>query len=573
MDIWTKIKQNIYAEKLNEVDNLFDSLKSRSSWSANLQSWAYKQRTDKYESLGLSLSEYNEVKTNFKELNEGREEFKRYYKILLDQKEENLKLEVVAELVEDKKVPLDIFTEWYLENKHLDPQQFQETLGEFWGDVWKGAKRGAAAGALGGAAAGTLGGAAGTFAGAGIGGLAGGIGGGIYGAGKHIFGSKDNSDGNYDGGGSWRGAGKHLLNKVWDWRKNHVEFEKTKKEAYEILKKLKLHADKFELDPNFVQLLDTMLQKLGGVKAYKLKQPEQPAQQVQQSTQAQPTAQEPQTTGNSFQVSAPTGGTQSVASPPTNIMHQGNTGTIPGSHIADVGTGVGMHDLPGGGKPERKKRNKKPLETEPQPTAVDIEEEKPINSKEDVIAYLHKPGLDEKELNNRLVKLGLALNIIGDPDDYKDIDFELLRHGLMHDVSNIPNEEKEHYREKALAYQNYLAKSSAVPAEPENKPIPNQPAKQYVAEEDPASMPKPKFKEYLKSKGMWQDDMLSHIGGSGSDKRLQFIADNGVTESLVNKYKALLKQDARPVFVEHKIGSLTFQDRIHFYKEALRGRL
>lgn len=575
MDTWIKIRNNIYTEKLNEIDNLFNSAESRSDLSSKLKAWAAHQH--RAESLGLSLQEYKEVSRNLQNINETffyefkdrefvnsiKEEFKKYYSILLEQKEKSLKLEVVAELVEEKKVPLDIFAEWYLENKELPQKQFQEALGEFWGDVWKHAKHGAAAGALGGGVAGALGtGGLGTFAGAGIGGLVGGLGGGAYGAGKHLFGGTDRDDRNYrndrgsDGGG-WGRTGKHLLNKVWDWRKNQTEFEKTKKEASIILQRLKGYSDKFEMDPNFTQLLDTMIHKLGGVKAYKTKTPEQPATQPIQ--QAQPQA-EPQNSGP-FQVSAPGGDTQTAANP-TNIMHQSNTGTVPSSHVADVG----IHSLPGDGSPVKKKRVKKPLET-PEEAPVE-EKDKPIQSKEDVLHYLHKPGLDDNQTEERLIKLGLALNLIGDPDDFNDVDFDLLRHGLMHDVKNIPEAERVHYKQKALAYQNYLAKKT-INTEPENKPIPNQPAPAYSAEDDPAMMKTSKFKEYLKGKGMWQDDMGPTLGKPGSDKRLQFIADNGVTET-VEKYKDLLRKDARPVFLEHKIGYLGFEARLALYKEALR---
>lgn len=556
MNTWAKIKSNIYQEKLDKVEDLFSSLKLRSEWTTKLQSWAYSQRVDKYNSLGLSLTEYNEVigkiqenvYFNFKDkdlLNSLKEDFKIYYKFLLEQKEEELKLEVVSELIEEKKVPLDIFVEWYLDNKNLPPEQFQEALGEFWGDVWKHAKRGASTGALGGAAAGALGtGGLGTFAGAGLGSLAGGIGGGIY------------------------GAGKHLLRKVWDWRRNQTEFEKTKKDAYDILKKLKNDSSQFELHPNFHRLLDAMIQKLGVTKAYQLSTPRPMGPMLQLQPQTEP--QKPVLTGNNFQVSGPGGGNPTDVAPPV-ATHQSDTGAIPGQHVADVG--VGMHDLPGSAEPAKKKRNRKTAEIEPKPTAVDTEEEKPVGSKEDVLNYLSKPGLDEKELNSRLVKLGLALNMVGDPqdkDEYNSIDFDLLRHGLMHDVSNMPNEEKEHYREKALAYQNFLAKREP---EQEVKPIPDQP-KQYVPDEDPANMPVERFKEFLKAKGMWQPDMKDkQLGKAGGDRRLQFIADNGVSESIASKYINLLKKDARPVFVEHKIGSLNFQDRIEFYKAALRGSL
>jgi hypothetical protein len=260
MNKWAKIKNKIYQEKIREVEGLFveinnnaSNLKTpRSKWLLPLNNWTSDQIKNN-NSLKLSLQEYahlkkiaESIKTNL-EVNNGQEftiinEFQNVfindYSKILETKTNDLKLEITAELVEEKQFPLELFVVWYEEAHKLPPEQFNEELGDFWGDVWRHAAKGAGYGALGGTAAGGLGG---TFAGAGLGGLAGGL---------------------------WGGA-SNLLKKVWQYRKTQRNFEQTKQKALEALKNLRDLSDNFDIHPNFIKSLDTMIDQLGTTRAYR----------------------------------------------------------------------------------------------------------------------------------------------------------------------------------------------------------------------------------------------------------------------------------------------------------------
>ncbi len=266
MNKWPKIKRKIYEEKLgriekalNEVENTVkNNSKPRDEWITPLEEWASCQIQDK-SSLKLTLQEYaclKELSENISKsffsgtknnINEFKYKFKDDYIKILESKENNLKLEISAELIEDSQFPLEIFSDWYVKNCNLPPEQFNEAVGKFWGDVWNHAGKGASLGALGGAAAGGIPtGGMGTFAGAGLGGLAGGLAGGLY------------------------GGGKNLLQRVWHYRQTQRNFEQTKQKALESLNKLKDLSKGFDLNPNFLKSLDSLINQLGDIKAYKI---------------------------------------------------------------------------------------------------------------------------------------------------------------------------------------------------------------------------------------------------------------------------------------------------------------
>jgi hypothetical protein len=275
MNNWLKIKDKIYKSRLDDINNAFKevedniaSLKTvRSEWTTPVESWIVSQITER-DAFSLTAPEYthlNQIVEDLdqtflwhygeeKEVVEGyKQEFIAEYLKFLTNKDEDIKLEVSAELIEEKKFPLHLFAEWYLANFGLPKEQFQEALGSFWGDVWKHAAGGAATGATAGALAGGIPtGGLGTFAGTGLGALAGAGVGGLYGAGKNLFHS------------------------VASWLRGKKEFETTKEEALVQLNKLKELSKGFDLDPNFSQALDTMIEKLGTTKAYKVNNPEKP---------------------------------------------------------------------------------------------------------------------------------------------------------------------------------------------------------------------------------------------------------------------------------------------------------
>ena len=268
MSKWSRIKNNIYNERLYKVDTLFTEVSKninnlkvpRVRWTAPLENWTIDQIQED-NVFRLSLQEYAYFKNIVEDLDQnlvwrkGNEKvvidefkklFSQHYIDLLDQRETDIKLEITAELIDEKQFPLHLFYEWYLDNWHLPPEQFNEAIGDFWGNVWKNTMGGAGLGALaGGVAGGVPTGGAGTFAGAGLGALAGGAAGGLY------------------------GAGKGLLKKVWNWHNKKHDFEQTKEKALEVLKKLKEISKGFDLNPNFLTALNKIIEELGTTKAYK----------------------------------------------------------------------------------------------------------------------------------------------------------------------------------------------------------------------------------------------------------------------------------------------------------------
>lgn len=242
---WAKIKNNIFNEKLLEIDNLLIEASSK-TWISN--------QIKNNNSLRLNLEEYRKLNSI-----SNSKEFRNTYVEILNKKEEDLKLEVVSELITDNQL-LDPLIYWYLDNESLPQEQFNEALGQFWGDLWKGAKVGA----------GMEHPMGGTFANAGLGHLLGRTAGSVY------------------------GGGRNLLKKIWSWRKNQSEFDITKEQALEVLKRLKSQASNFELDANFKHMLDSIIEKLGTAKAFKVAQPKLPEPAAEpEFTPAPITPQEP----------------------------------------------------------------------------------------------------------------------------------------------------------------------------------------------------------------------------------------------------------------------------------------
>jgi len=335
MNKWPKIKSSIYQEKLDEVCKVFVDVKDNSAstktprceWTVPLKNWTTAQiKTDN--SLKLSLQEFAHLSGQVNALkiamanNHGKENeviqeyqqaFTNDYLRILESKTNELKLEVTAELVEEKQFPLELFVIWYEEAHKLPPEQFNEELGDFWGDVWKNAGKGAGYGGLiGGAAGGIPTGGMGTFAGAGLGGLAGWAAGGLY------------------------GGASHLLKKVWHYRQTQRNFEQTKQKALEALKNLKDLSDNFDMHPNFIKSLDTMIDQLGTARAYRTAgatpQPTDqnaiPGKQV--NTTEPPTSPEPE-------ASLGTSGVPKTTPPPTPASSSAAAASPPVSPTAPPG--------------------------------------------------------------------------------------------------------------------------------------------------------------------------------------------------------------------------------------------
>jgi hypothetical protein len=269
MSKWLKIRDKVYQGKLSEVNWLFEEVKNkvhdtqvpRYDWITPLETWANRQIKSENTSLRLSLQEFTHLKQRIDDLyndfaqNLGCEDevleetqnvFVQDYAKILQSKENDLKLEITAELIEEKQFPLEVFAEWYKAAHTLSPEKFNEELGNFWGDVWKHAAKGAGYGALaGGAAGGIPSGGMGTFAGAGLGGMAGGLAGGLY------------------------GGASNLLKRVWQYRQTQRNFEQTKDKAVDALKKLKDLSQHFDMHPNFMSALDSMINQLGSARAYR----------------------------------------------------------------------------------------------------------------------------------------------------------------------------------------------------------------------------------------------------------------------------------------------------------------
>ena len=238
MNLWTRIKSDIYQEKLIELDSL------------DLNEWMSKHFKQ------LTLQEYY----NLNNLKEDKEQFKSLYLDLLQNKEEDLKFEVIVELIEEKCFPIETFSEWYLENQNLPPLQFAEALGEFWGDVWKNAARGGIYGAAGGAAAGGLPGAA-------IGGLAGATAGGLYGTGKGLLRKAWNWGKGQNDDSEQQQQQQTVITRMQRRRKKN-DFESTKAQALELLKHLKEKSKGMNLSNNFHYFLDSLINELGVTKAF-----------------------------------------------------------------------------------------------------------------------------------------------------------------------------------------------------------------------------------------------------------------------------------------------------------------
>ena len=268
MSKWLKIRDTIHRNKIREVNGLFEEVKNkvhntqvpRYDWITPLETWANRQIKSENTSLRLSLQEFTHLKQRIDDLyndfaqNLGCEDevleetqniFLQDYINILKSKENDLKLEISAELIEEKQFPLEVFVDWYKAAHTLSPEKFNEELGSFWGDVWKNAAGGAGIGGL----AGMPGGLGGSFAGAGIGGLAGGL----------------------------YGGASNLLKRVWQYRQTQRNFEQTKDKAVDALKKLKDLSQHFDMHPNFISSLDSMINQLGSARAYRWAQSGQAA--------------------------------------------------------------------------------------------------------------------------------------------------------------------------------------------------------------------------------------------------------------------------------------------------------
>jgi len=627
MNTWLKIKNKIYAEKLSEIDGLFSLTESNSSWGANLQSWASNQKFNKYKSLALSLGEYHEVNKNLTRINEElfhefrnkeavssfKEEFKKYYKILLNQKENGLKLEVAAELIEENELSLEALSAWYLENKNLPEIEFKEAVGEFLGDVWKGTKRGAGYGALGGATVGGLStGGMGALAGAGLGGAAGALGGAALGGGKHLLNrflnwqktrntpaspasgdEGSSSSPNYStlrsGRGGLRGSSgsdsSSNTETLPDY-KNQTEFEKVKKEALAILQKLKQYSTNLETDTNFHHLLDTIIEKLGGDKAPTVPVPDK-------NFQAQVA---PPVGGSSFDTGMQNTG--SVSSFDTGSIH-----ALPGAPPAATVSAATPKPSAAAPKPPAVSASaaapKPPAVSAsaaaPKPPAVSASAAAPkppaakptdippkINDEKDVLDYLSIP--DEAEMNKRLEKVGVWLHMINRHSNHDDVsDFKMLEKLLMSNKLNSENEaDKEENIKYGESYKKHLIqkklanKSVEEPAKNEPSTASTEPAvtsattgampgappaakkKESHDPNDLVNMPMKPFKKLLIRLKMTNNGKLAfsdkEIGKPGSVERKSFIIDNDI------------EADAK------KLPTIeSFSDKLKFYKEALRG--
>ena len=255
---WLILRNDIYTRKLREIDKVFENIESNLKKDiphfiayAPLTEWLKSQTSNL---IKPSLREYadlteivNRLKTDLLVVEDNRlatdnykENLKINYIRMIHNHVGDLKLEIAAQLIKEENFPIEIYEEYYLYFKNSTPKQFNEVMGEFWGDVGKAALKGAGVGATAGAAAGAAGGISALPAA--LTGLAtGGLVGGVY------------------------GGGKHLLNKVWQWYKDHSNYVKTKDDALSVLKRLQHHSHKAGItDERYHQAINDLVDHLSG---------------------------------------------------------------------------------------------------------------------------------------------------------------------------------------------------------------------------------------------------------------------------------------------------------------------
>ncbi len=429
MNKWPRIKSKIHQERLDRVSGIFkkisenirDKKTCRNEWVSPLTEWTSYQIFEN-NSVRLSLQEYAHFKAKVDSFNDAlafrnnekpqviqefHDAFITDYVQSLESKENELKLEVAALIVEDKQFPLDLFAEWYNKNWNLPPEKFNEELGNFWGDVWKHAAQGAGVGATGGGLGGmATGGLGGSFIGAGLGGLGGGLAGGLY------------------------GAGKHLLQRVWQYRQTQRNFEQTRDKALETLKRLRELSKGFDMHPNFLSSLDAIINQLGTVRAYRLA-PDGTSrhatdQEVQPGKAVNPIQQAPQATPPAATVppatSAPTT-TAPAASNPEAMPPEANPAVPPEmmkpKRVASAATLAALakgRQVAADNRLKAAEAKRQQLlaagigNKPPEPTSPETQKEG-IHSNEDIVSTFDKAVADKDD--KTLIKLGNALYYLG----------------------------------------------------------------------------------------------------------------------------------------------------------------
>lgn len=626
MNKWLKIKRKIYEEKLSRIEKALNEVeetvknnsKPRDEWASPLDEWASQQIQDK-SSLRLSLQEYAYLKelsenlsrsffTRSKKENiveEFKNKFKDDYLEILDSKENNLKLEISAELIEESQFPLELFSEWYAQNLHLSPEKFEEAVGNFWGDVWKHAGKGAGLGALGGAAVGGIPtGGLGTFAGAGLGGLTGGLAGGAY------------------------GAGKNLLQRVWQYRQTQRNFDQTKQKALESLNKLKDLSRGFDLNPNFLKSLDTLINQLGNIKAYKIASggsgatPEPEAPEGMDGTKAAPPI-----------VAEPKVGDMGTPKPMPEVPPEMPKPTEPVAAEVpptpevppEVATAAGL-------PPEKVKKPASPAqlaaikkaqealaarraaklaakaaETPAAPEATPPVEEPPAIPKtsaapkfpvrvtEDIFKYYQ----DAKDNDEKMAHLGQALYAIigatkpevakkrierGDLDSYDSVDMDNnFKHDWNNEHAHESDEERKQEHDKAIDLARFFAKwyeakhidhsvgSSGTPTPmppSEGTPVApkaSEPDKQY-SEEELRGMKKRELFKIAKSLGLPETELDPKINDAEDyvNTILNYYANPHFykKESAMQKYGKMIH--------EQKLATLPYNEKVAYLKSLMR---
>lgn len=627
MNKWQKIKGKIYQEKLNDINDLFievsnnisDNGVPRDRWLAPIENWA-KEQLSKNDSFRLSLQEYAHLKKMFEDMdqdfisqygnekpvvNKFNKELTESYLEMLAKKENDLKLEVTAYLIEQNQFPLDIFIEWYKNNSNLPINQFNERLGDFWGDVWRHAAGGAGAGALaGGVVGGVPTGGLGTFAGAGLGALTGGFAGGIYGGGKHLYDKYWNKE---QQPGNIAPEPGHALAQVWKYRKNQVNFEKTKEKALEALKNLRNLSNEFEMNPKFIAALDSMIEQLGTIQAYRVKPP--PTSPIKSTGKinplepvATPTDQDaevgeavPETAKKEITPAKKAGGTKLAifrmgmlahkngVKPEKNpytqpddkfdtdkaaIWHKGWKKAEDVAREAAMATSSKIH------KPETPEEEEASFQAAKadaigKPTETPKEEGIKLETPQDVVNLYEKAQKENDE--STIFKIGYALYENGKrkPEDmdsvnlarFKDM-FDKSKDFIPEDLSEFSQEDKETYFKTAKMFIDRQKEKESI-----STGAPGKVDLAHMSEED--------FINHIKSLGkeklLGQD--IEKVGKPGTNAREKAIEILNYAiqypESVVQKYKKMLQESRKPA-LKYKIASLPVTERVKYIKELLR---
>jgi hypothetical protein len=552
MSAWEKIKNTIIREQTDAIDDIIVGITKsignlkipRDYWTLPLEEWVNEQiHGDSV--LKLTAQEYSQLKKLVVDLQESfhwhcgeeaelindfRNDFNKTYTSILESKEIDLKIETTAFLVETSNVDFAPFTSWYLTTWHLPPDKFNEAMGDFWGDAWRkalwGGARGAAyGGALGAAAAGfPTGGAAA-------------VPGGLIGA----------------GAGALAGAGKGFLKHVWNWRQSLGNFEQTKEKALENLKKLKELGRDFDINPNFVKFLDSVINELTKLKAYR----HPPGGDVYRPAEAPKPMDVPQAEPTATSPATPT-------APPTP------------EEIAKR-------------REEAKQRGEEKLRRDAEAKAAARKVHFTINSPKDILR-IYKQAKADNDMDT-LVRLSHVINV--HPDDIAQLNQrfqDMLSHADKYTYSNwiptVPPEASKQAADEEIADAEKEIKkieaanvgeeetATAVPG----APPPKEP--EVMSDEVLKGVSANKLRKYISARGIdwdkewpkiWWSNKIPNANSKERPELVQklkaYLQTKG--ESVVGEFISMLRE-GKSLPIKHQLNSMPIQERVSYFKSLLK---